>query len=190
MPGFDRGRKLDKVGQPEADTAELFFADVRVPAENVIGEVNRGFMHMMDMLPQERLNAAVSNLAHARHIFEETLEYAAQRKAFGERIGSFQHNKFILAEMATELDVTQAFLDSAVAAHTEGSLTDIDAAKAKWWTADVQNRVLDRCVQLHGGYGYMNEYRVARAWKDARVTRIWAGSNEIMKEMIGRSLGF
>ncbi|MGI5219260.1 acyl-CoA dehydrogenase family protein [Nocardia sp. CA-290969] len=190
MPGFDRGRRLDKVGQPEADTAELFFTDVRVPAENVIGEVDRGFIHMMEMLPQERLNAAVSNLAHARYIFDETLEYAAQRKAFGERIGSFQYNKFILAEMATELDVTQAFLDSAVAAHTEGSLTDIDAAKAKWWTADVQNRVLDRCVQLHGGYGYMNEYRVARAWKDARVTRIWAGSNEIMKEMIGRSLGF
>ncbi|MGV9864085.1 acyl-CoA dehydrogenase family protein [Rhodococcus koreensis] len=189
MDGFERGRKLDKVGQPEADTAELFFSDVRVPADNVIGEVDRGFAHMMDMLPQERLNAAVSNLAHARCIFDETLIYTRERKAFGESIGSFQHNKFLLAELATELEVTQAHLDAAITAHTKKQLDDVDAAKVKWWTADVQNHTLDKCLQLHGGYGYMNEYRVARAWKDARVTRIWAGSNEIMKELIGRSLG-
>ncbi|MEV0544510.1 acyl-CoA dehydrogenase family protein [Nocardia salmonicida] len=188
MPGFERGRKLDKVGQPESDTAELFFHDVRVPSENVIGEVGRGFVHMMSMLPQERLNAAVSNLAHARAIFDETLEYARQRRAFGTAIGSFQYNKFTLAEVVTKLDVTQSFIDASVLAHTRAELTAIDAAKAKWWSADVQNGALDICLQMHGGYGYMNEYRVARAWKDARVTKIWAGSNEIMKEIIGRDL--
>lgn len=189
MPGFERGRKLDKVGQPEADTAELFFTDVRVPESNLIGEVDRGFVHMMSMLPQERISAAVSNLAHARGIFEETLEYTKQRKAFGQAIGSFQYNKFTLAELATTIDVTQSFVDAAVQKHSAGDLTAVDAAKAKWWTADVQNKILDSCLQLHGGYGYMNEYRVAQAWKDARVTKIWAGSNEIMKEIIGRDLG-
>jgi alkylation response protein AidB-like acyl-CoA dehydrogenase len=142
----------------------------------------------MDMLPQERLGAAVSNVAHARAILEETLEYARQRKAFGQAIGAFQYNKFTLAELVTQLDVGQAFVDQCILGHTKGELDAVDAAKAKWWTADVQNSILDTCVQLHGGYGYMNEYRVARAWKDARVTKIWAGSNEIMKEIIGRSL--
>jgi long-chain-acyl-CoA dehydrogenase len=190
MEGFSRGRKLDKVGQPESDTAELFFEDVRVPAANVIGEVDGGFIHMMQWLPQERLGSAVTNLAHARQILDETLEYTHERKAFGQPIGAFQHNKFLLAELVTKVEVTQAFVDQAVIAHTEGELTPIDAAKAKWWSAEVQNDVLDHCVQLHGGYGYMNEYRVARAWQDARVTKIWAGSNEIMKELIGRDLGF
>ncbi|GGF17678.1 acyl-CoA dehydrogenase family protein [Williamsia phyllosphaerae] len=190
MPGFERGRKLDKVGQPESDTAELFFTDVRVPAENVIGEVDRGFIHMMTFLPQERLNAAVSNLAHAKALFGETLTYVEERKAFGKSIGSFQFNKFTIAELATQIDVTQAFIDACITAHTEGELSAADAAKAKWWTAEIQNKILDACLQLHGGYGYMNEYRIAQAWKDARVTRIWAGSNEIMKEIIGRDLGF
>ncbi|GAA3848229.1 acyl-CoA dehydrogenase family protein [Saccharothrix violaceirubra] len=189
MKGFERGRKLDKVGQHESDTAELFFDDVRVPAENVIGEVDRGFVHMMQRLPQERIGAAVSNTAHARQILDETLDYTKQRKAFGKSIGSFQYNKFTLAELVTKIDVTQAFVDQGVEAHARGELTPIDAAKAKYWSADVQNEVLDACVQLHGGYGYMTEYRVARAWMDARVTRIWAGSNEIMKELIGRDLG-
>ncbi|MBJ7289734.1 acyl-CoA dehydrogenase family protein [Williamsia sp.] len=189
MPGFERGRKLDKVGQPESDTAELFFTDVRVPAENVIGEVDRGFVHMMTFLPQERLNAAVSNLAHAKALFGETLTYVSERKAFGKSVGSFQFNKFTIAELATQIDVTQAFIDACVTAHTEGELSAADAAKAKWWTAEIQNKILDTCLQLHGGYGYMNEYRIAQAWKDARVTRIWAGSNEIMKEIIGRDLG-
>ncbi|MFJ6676511.1 acyl-CoA dehydrogenase family protein [Actinosynnema sp. NPDC091369] len=189
MKGFERGRKLDKVGQPESDTAELFFEDVRVPAENVIGEVDQGFIYMMERLPQERLGGAISNLAHAKQILLETVEYTKERKAFGQSIGSFQHNKFTLAELVTKIDVTQAFLDQCTDAHTRRELTAVDAAKAKWWSADVQNDVIDACVQLHGGYGYMTEYRVARAWMDARVTRIWAGSNEIMKELIGRDLG-
>ncbi|KOG32826.1 acyl-CoA dehydrogenase family protein [Streptomyces resistomycificus] len=189
MPGFERGLKLDKVGQHEADTAELFFHDVRVPGANVIGEVDRGFIHMMERLPQERIGAAVLNLAHAAQILDETLEYVKERKAFGQSVGSFQYNKFRLAEMVTQIEVTQAFVDQCVAAHVQGRLSAVDAAKAKWWTAQVQNEVLDACVQLHGGYGYMNEYRVARAWQDARVTKIWAGSNEIMKELIGRDLG-
>jgi len=187
--GFSRGRKLDKVGQAESDTAELFFEDLRVPGANVIGEVDSGFIHMMTFLPQERLGSAITNLAHAAQILDETLAYTKERKAFGQSIGHFQHNKFLLAELYTRVEVTQAYVDQCVVAHTQGELTPIDAAKAKWWTAQVQNDVLDHCVQLHGGYGYMNEYRVARAWRDARVTKIWAGSNEIMKELIGRDLG-
>ncbi len=189
MAGFERGRKLDKVGQEESDTAELFFTDVRVPGPNVIGEVDRGFIAMMERLPQERVGGAVSNTAHARQILTETIAYAKERKAFGQPIGSFQHNKFLMAELVTKLDVTEAYVDDCVQAHTEGKLTAVDAAKAKWWSAEVQNEVLDACVQLYGGYGFMNEYRVARAWRDARVTKIWAGSNEIMKELIGRDLG-
>ena len=189
MAGFSRGRKLDKVGQEESDTAELFFEDVRVPAANLIGELDRGFIHMMQQLPQERLGAAVSNLAHARSILDETIRYTKDRTAFGQSIGSFQANKFLLAELVTKVEVTQAFVDAAILAHCAHTLTAVDAAKAKWWTAQVQNDVLDACVQLHGGYGYMNEYRVAKAWRDARVTKIWAGSNEIMKELVGRDLG-
>jgi alkylation response protein AidB-like acyl-CoA dehydrogenase len=189
MEGFSRGRKLDKVGQVESDTAELFFEDVRVPAANVIGEVDKGFIYMMERLVQERIGAAVSNTAQVNQILEETIEYTKERKAFGQSIGSFQHNKFKLAEMVTKVQVTQAFVDQCVVAHAAGELSAVDAAKAKWWSAQVQNEVLDECVQLYGGYGYMNEYRVARAWRDARVTKIWAGSNEIMKELIGRDLG-
>jgi alkylation response protein AidB-like acyl-CoA dehydrogenase len=189
MAGFERGRKLDKVGQEESDTAELFFTDVRVPDANRIGEVDRGFIAMMERLPQERIGAAVSNTAHAQQILVETIAYAKERKAFGQPIGAFQHNKFLIAELLTKIEVTQAYVDVCVAAHQERRLTAVDAAKAKWWSAEVQNDVLDACVQLHGGYGYMNEYRVARAWRDARVTKIWAGSNEIMKELIGRDLG-
>ena len=189
MPGFTRGRKLDKVGQEESDTAELFFEDVRVPAANLIGDLDRGFIHMMQQLPQERLGAAVSNLAHCRAILVETLQYTKDRRAFGQSIGAFQANKFLLAELFTKVEVTQSFVDDGVRAHMAGTLTAVDAAKAKWWTAQVQSEVLDACVQLHGGYGFMNEYRVAKAWRDARVTKIWAGSNEIMKELIGRDLG-
>jgi alkylation response protein AidB-like acyl-CoA dehydrogenase len=188
-PGFSRGRKLDKVGQPEADTAELFFEDVLVPGSHLIGTLDAGFGHMMANLPQERIGAAVANLAHARQILDETLVYARDRQAFGQPIGAFQHSKFLLADLVTRVEVTQAYVDQCVAAHAQGLLDGVDAAKAKWWTAQVQNEVIDHCVQLHGGYGFMNEYRVARAWKDARVTKIWAGSNEIMKELIGRDLG-
>lgn len=187
--GFSRGRLLDKVGQSEADTAEIFLKDVEVSEDQIIGEIDKGFAHMMTWLPQERIGAAVANLAHAAQILTETIEYARERKAFGKSIGSFQHNKFLLADLTTRIEVTQAYVDQCVLAHAHGQLTPIEAAKAKWWTAQVQNDVIDHCLQLHGGYGYMNEYRVARAWRDARVTKIWAGSNEIMKELIGRDLG-
>ena len=189
MAGFTKGNKLDKVGQTESDTSELFFENVRVPDANRIGEEGMGFIAMMQRLPQERIGAAVSNTAHAKQILLETIEYTKERKAFGQSIGSFQHNKFKIAELVTQIEVTEAYVDDCIAAHAEGKLTPIDAAKAKWFSAEVQNKVLDECVQLHGGYGFMNEYRVARAWRDARVTKIWAGSNEIMKELIGRDLG-
>ena len=188
-PGFSRGRKLDKVGQDESDTAELFFENVRVSDANRLGDEGMGFIAMMQRLPQERIGGAVSNTANAAQILQETIEYAKERKAFGQPIGTFQHNKFKLAELVTKVEVTQAYVDDCVIAHTKGELTAVDAAKAEWWSAQVQNDVLDECVQLYGGYGYMNEYRVARAWRDARVTKIWAGSNEIMKELIGRDLG-
>lgn len=187
--GFSRGRKLDKVGQPESDTAELFFENVRLSDDHIVGELDMGFIHMMQKLPQERLGCAISNLAHAKQIFDETVAYTKERTAFGAPIGTFQHNKFLMADIDTQLDVSQAFIDRCVEMHDKGELTPVDAAKAKLWTSEIQNRILDHCVQLHGGYGFMNEYRVARAWRDARVSRIWAGSNEIMKELIGRDLG-
>lgn len=189
MPGFSRGRVLEKVGQHEADTAELFFEDVRVPDALRIGELDGGFRHMMEHLAQERLGSAITNLAHAREAFDVSLQYAKDRNAFGRPIGTFQHNRFLVADLATRLDVTQAYVDQCTLAHTHGQLSAVDAAKAKWWSSDVQGQVIDACVQLHGGYGYMEEYEVAHAWMDARVTRIWAGSNEIMKEIIGRDLG-
>jgi alkylation response protein AidB-like acyl-CoA dehydrogenase len=189
MPGFERGRKLDKIGQAESDTAELFFADVRLGPGQVIGEVDQGFIAMMERLTIERMGAAVNNLAHARQILDETLVYVQERQAFGQPIGSFQANRFTLAELVTQAEVTQAYVDACIMAQLAGTLTAVDAAKAKLWTAQVQNEILDACVQLWGGYGYMSEYRVARAWADARVSRIWAGSNEIMKEIIGRDLG-
>jgi len=187
--GFSRGRKLDKVGMEESDTAELFFENVRVTDAEIIGELNMGFIHMMQKLPQERLSCAVANVAHAKQILVETLAYAKDRKAFGQSIGNFQHNKFLLAELFTQIEVAEAYVDKCVLAHSKGELTPVEASKAKWWSSQAQSEVLDHCVQLHGGYGFMNEYRVARAWRDARVTKIWAGSNEIMKELIGRDLG-
>ena len=188
-PGFHRGRILDKVGQPESDTAELFFDGLRVPADALLGEVGQGFISLMQRLPQERIGVAIGNIANTDQILTETLDYVKGRQAFGQPIGSFQHNKFLLAELFTKVQVTQSFVDTCVDAHTRHALTAEEAAMAKWWSAEIQSDVLDHCVQLHGGYGYMNEYRVARAWKDARVNKIWAGSNEIMKELIGRKLG-
>jgi long-chain-acyl-CoA dehydrogenase len=189
MAGFERGSALDKIGQAESDTAELFFDDVEVPEANLLGELGRGFVYMMERLPQERLNCAVSNLANARGVLDETLDYARTREAFGSPIGSFQHNRFLLAELTTALDVADSFVEDCVLDHVAGELTPVKAAKAKWWTAQVQNDVLDACLQLHGGYGYMRESSVARHWMDGRVTKIWAGTNEIMKEIIGRDLG-
>ncbi|HEX3362192.1 MAG TPA: acyl-CoA dehydrogenase family protein [Solirubrobacterales bacterium] len=188
-PGFGQGEPLAKVGQPEADTAELFFEDVRLPAAALLGEVDRGFAYMMERLPQERLSAAFANLGHAAAALEVTLAYVKDRRAFGRPIGTFQNSRFALAEARTAIDVAFAFADRCLAEHVAGRLDPIDAAKAKWWSAEVQNQVIDTCVQMHGGYGYMDEYDVARAWTDARVTKIWAGSNEIMKEVIGRDLG-
>jgi long-chain-acyl-CoA dehydrogenase len=189
MEGFTRGRKLHKVGQPEADTAELFFDNVRVPVENLIGEENRGFPAMMTRLAQERLSCALSNVAHAKATLDETLEYVKERKAFGSSVGSFQANKHRIAELTTQIDVAQAFVDACLDNHVRGQLSAVDAAKAKLHSSEAQNAVIDACVQLYGGYGYMQEYRVAQAWADARVSRIWAGSNEIMREIIGRDLG-
>lgn len=188
-PGFERGRVLEKQGQHESDTAELFFSDCRVPVTNLLGEEGHGFVYMMERLAQERLSAGVGNLAHAVEGFRQTVEYVDQRTAFGRPIGTFQNSQFKLAEMATELDVAQAYVDQCLMAHVKGRLTAVDAAKVKLHTSEVEGRVLDQCVQLYGGYGYMDEYWVSRAWADARVTRIWAGSNEIMKLVIGRDLG-
>ncbi len=189
MVGFTKGQPLDKVGQVESDTSELFFDNVRVPARNLLGDEGMGFIAMMQHLPQERIGNAIANIANAKQILGETIQYCKDRKAFGQPIGMFQHNKFKIAEMVTAVEVAEAYLDDCVAAHIQGQLTAVDAAKAKWWAAQVQCDVLDECVQLHGGYGFMNEYRVARAWRDARVHKIWAGTNEIMKELIGRDLG-
>jgi len=188
--GFSRGRKLDKVGMEESDTSELFFENVRVTDAEIIGELNMGFVHMMQKLPQERIACAIANTHHAKQILAETIQYAKDRQAFGQSIGRFQHIKFLLAELVTAVEVCEAYMDKCVKAHSEGQLSAVEAAKAKWWSSDMQNEVIDHCVQIHGGYGFMNEYRVARAWRDARVTKIWAGSNEIMKELIGRELGF
>ena len=189
MEGFERGRNLDKIGMHAQDTAELFFTDVQVPVENLLGEEGQGFTWLVRNLPQERLNIAMAAVAAARAAFGWTLEYCKERTAFGQPIGSFQNSRFRLAEMATEIEIGQTFVDRCVMALNAGELTAEEAAMAKWWATDLQGRVVDAGVQLHGGYGYMEEYPIARAFADARVTRIYGGTNEIMKEIIGRSLG-
>jgi alkylation response protein AidB-like acyl-CoA dehydrogenase len=189
MEGFERGRNLAKLGQHAQDTAELFFRDVSVPAANLLGTEGGGFGHLVDRLPQERLSIAVSGLAAAGAALRATLTYVKDRKAFGQPIGSFQNSKFRLAEMDTEIDIAQAYVDRCIEDLNAGELTVADAAKAKWWCTELQGRVVDACLQLHGGYGYMTEYPIARAFADARITRIYGGTTEIMKEVIGRSLG-
>ncbi|WP_205875651.1 acyl-CoA dehydrogenase family protein [Mycobacterium camsae] len=189
MKGFERGRKLDKLGQPAQDTAELRFSDVRVPADNLLGEANRGFYHLMANLPSERLSIAIAAVAGARETYCRTLQYAKDRTAFGQSIGRFQHNRFVLAELDTELDIAQHYLDRCLQALLDKEFTAIDAAKAKWWCTELAKRVVDACLQLHGGYGYMNEYKVARDYVDTRVQTIYGGTTEIMKDIIGRSLG-
>jgi alkylation response protein AidB-like acyl-CoA dehydrogenase len=189
MEGFERGRNLDKVGMHAQDTAELFFVDVHVPAENRLGEVGSGFRYMTSNLAQERLSIAIAGVAAARGALGLTVDYVKQRQAFGQPIGSFQNSRFALAEMATEVELATTFCDQAVLALNRHELSPEDAAMAKWWSTELQGRVIDRCVQLHGGYGYMLEYPIARAFVDARVTRIYGGTTEIMKEIIGRSLG-
>ncbi len=189
MAGFERGRNLDKIGLKAQDTAELFFDEVRLPAENLLGGQNRGFVHLMENLPQERLSIAVVAVAACERVLELTLEYVKGRQAFGRPIGSFQHSRFLLAELTTETTVARTFVDECIRQHLLGNLSVSDAAMAKWWTTDLQNKVADSCLQLHGGYGYMTEYPVSKAWLDGRVQAIYGGTNEIMKEIVGRGLG-
>ena len=189
MPGFERGRKLDKIGMPSQDTAELFFTDVRVPIENRLGNEGEGFTYLTANLAQERLSIAITGVAVARQALAWTLDYVKERKAFGASIGSFQNTKFVLAEVATEVEVTQSFVNDCVAELLEDRLTPAKAAMAKWWATEVQKRSVDRCLQLFGGYGYMLEYPIAQAYADARVTTIYGGTTEIMKTIIAKDLG-
>jgi alkylation response protein AidB-like acyl-CoA dehydrogenase len=189
MEGFLRGRNLEKVGMHAQDTAELFFTDVAVPRDNRLGEEGRGFIYLVSNLPQERLSIAAAGVAAARAALNWTLAYVRQRSAFGQTIGSFQNTRFVLAELATQVELGQTYIDRCVVGLNDGDLTAEEAAMAKWWCTELQNRVVDRCLQLHGGYGYMLEYPIARAFIDARVTTIYGGTTEIMKEIIGRSLG-
>ncbi|MBU3706270.1 MAG: acyl-CoA dehydrogenase [Mycobacterium sp.] len=189
MEGFERGRHLDKVGLDAQDTAELSFTDVRVPVDNLIGEEGMGFIYLMQNLPQERLSIAIMAAAAMESVLDETISYVSERKAFGKPIGSFQNSRFLLAELATEATAVRIMVDEFIKLHLDGKLTADQAAMAKWWTTEAQVKLTDRCVQLHGGYGYMREYNVARAFLDARVQTIYGGTTEIMKEIIGRSLG-
>jgi long-chain-acyl-CoA dehydrogenase len=189
MEGLQRGRNLQKLGMHAQDTAELFFADVHVPLANRLGEEGQGFSYLVANLAQERLSIAIAGVSAAQAALDWTLTYVKERTAFGQPLGSFQASRFALAEMKTEIELATAYTDQAVMALIRGELSAEDAAMAKWWCTELQGRVVDRCVQLHGGYGYMLEYPIARAYADARVTRIYGGSNEIMKEIVGRSLG-
>lgn len=189
MKGFERGRNLEKLGTHSQDTAELFFDEVEVPRENLLGEEGMGFSYLMRNLAQERLAIAITAVAGARGALRRTLEYVKDRKAFGRPVGTFQNSRFRLAACHGELQVTQAHIDAALAEHIEGKLSPEDAAIAKWWATESQGRIVDVCLQLHGGYGYMLEYPISRAYVDARVNRIYGGSNEIMLEIVGRSLG-
>jgi len=189
MPGFERGRKLDKIGLHGQDTAELFFDNVRVPVANLLGEEGSGFTYMISNLPRERLSIAVGALAAAAAALDWTLDYVKDRRAFGQPIGSFQTARHALADMRTEIEVGRVFVDRCIEALDTESLTPEQAAMAKLWCTELQGRVVDRCLQLHGGYGYMTEYPIGRAYVDARVTRIFGGANEIMREIIGRAEG-
>jgi len=189
MEGFERGRNLDKVGLKAQDTSELFFRDVRVPVANLLGNENEGFIYLMQALPQERLSIAVAAVATAENALAGTLAYCKERTAFGRPIGSFQANRFTLAEMDTEVTIARTFVDRCVELHNDGKLSVADAAKAKWWTTELAKRVVDSCLQLHGGYGYMTEYPIAQAYVDTRISTIYGGTTEIMKEIVGRSLG-
>jgi len=189
MPGFERGRNLDKIGLHAQDTAELFFTDVAVPVTNLLGAEGEGFTNLVTNLPQERLSIAVAGVAAAAAALGWTLAYVKERTAFGQPIGSFQNTRFRLAELATEVQVAQTYIDQCVLSLNAGELTADDAAMAKWWCTELQGRAVDIGVQLHGGYGYMAEYPIARAFADARITRIYGGTTEIMKEIIGRGLG-
>ena len=186
--GFRRGRKLDKIGQDAADTSELFFDDVRVPITNCLGEEGKGFIYLMSQLPQERLSIAVGVHASAQRAFDDTVAFTKDRKAFAGMVFDFQNTRFVLADLKSKLQVGWAHLDWAIARHLKGELTNEEGAAAKLWHTELQWEVMDKCLQLHGGAGYMNEYPIARQWRAARVSRIYGGTNEIMKEVIGRKL--
>ena len=188
MTGFERGRNLDKVGLHAQDTAELFFSDVEVPVENILGSEGEGFRSLVHNLPQERLSIAIAGIAAAKAALDWTVDYTKQRQAFGQPISQFQNSKFRLAEIATEVEIGQVFVDRCVELLNAGELTVETAAMAKWWCTELQKRTVDTCVQLHGGYGYMREYPIARAYADARITTIYGGTTEIMKEIIGRAI--
>jgi acyl-CoA dehydrogenase len=189
MEGFERGRNLKKMGLKSQDTAELFFNNVKVPKENLLGELNRGFYQLMHFLAEERLLGAVGYLATCNAAFDVTMDYIKERKAFGQTIADFQNTRFKMADMRMEIDIAQAFLDQCVLEHNEGKLSADDAAKAKLFTSELEGRVVDACVQLHGGAGYMDEYPICRMYLNARVSRIYAGSSEVMREIIARSIG-
>ena len=189
MEGIERGKEFKKIGLKGQDTAELFFTDVKVPKENLLGQENQGFYYMMKNLPQERMSIAVSALAAIETVLDYTIEYCKERKAFGKPIGNFQNSRFKLAEMKTEAEIGRIYIDDCIKKLNEKKLTPEQGAMAKWWASDLQVRVADQCLQLHGGYGYILEYPIARAFADARIQPIWGGTNEIMKEIIGRSLG-
>jgi alkylation response protein AidB-like acyl-CoA dehydrogenase len=189
MAGFERGRNLEKVGLHAQDTAELFFDNVVVPKENLLGEEGSGFVSLMVNLPQERLSIAAIAAAACERVLELTLDYAKQRQAFGRPIGKFQHNRFLVAEMATETRIARVFVDDCVRLHNEGGLDASGASMAKWWTTELQKKLVDQAVQVHGGYGYMTEQPIAKAFLDSRVQTIYGGTTEIQKEIIGRSLG-
>ncbi|WP_027343315.1 acyl-CoA dehydrogenase family protein [Hamadaea tsunoensis] len=189
MPGFTRGPALRKIGLHAQDTAELFFDEVRVPAANRLGDEGGGWQYLMRHLPRERLSIAVAAVAAAEAVLAETIAYCRDRRVFGRTLGEFQHVRFELAEMSTEVEIARTYADQCVLDHVAGRLDEVGAARAKWWTTDLQRRVVDRCLQLHGGYGYLVEYPVARAYMDTRMMPIYGGTNEIMKEIIGRSLG-
>ncbi len=188
MPGFERGRNLDKMGMHAQDTAELFFNDVEVPASNLLGQEGMGFIYLMTNLAQERLGIAVGAVAVARAAVDWTVTYTNDRKAFGQPISHFQHSKFLLAELSTEVQIAQVYIDRCIELHVNGELSAEHAAAAKFWCTELQNKVVDRCVQLHGGYGYMREYPIARAWADSRIQTIYGGTTEIMKEIVGRAV--
>ncbi|WP_448585620.1 acyl-CoA dehydrogenase family protein [Thermaurantiacus sp.] len=187
-PGFARGRNLDKIGQNSADTSELFFEDCRVPITNCLGEENKGFVYLMSQLPQERLGIAISAMGAAQRAFDETVAFTRERKAFGKSVLDFQNTRFVLADLRAKLQVGWAHLDWAIKRHIEGKLDAAEGAAAKLWHTELQWEVMDACLQLHGGAGYMNEYPIARLWRDARVQRIYGGTSEIMREVIGRTL--
>ncbi len=189
MEGFERGRNLDKMGLHAQDTAELSFTDVRVPKENLLGSEGSGFVALMQNLPQERISIGCIAVAAIEHVLDLCLAYAKEREAFGKPIGTFQHNRFVLAEMATEAHIARVFINDCVLRLNAGDVDTALASMAKWWTTELQKRVVDAGVQLHGGYGYMNEYPIAKAYVDSRIQTIYGGTTEIQKEIIGRMLG-